>query len=206
MPATQMHEAVLSRLRTVILNPKAVEVALRAAEARWEELRQHHVPTSAKVQLVARRTVVESESKRLVEAIANGADLPLVRQALLERQEQLAEVDRTLAALDVAEPLPPLDDALRARLHDRLSEWQCAIDRSPVEGNALLRRILADKISFTPREDDQGPYYEFVGHATFGAVLAGFVPNSVISPEAPTTSWNLVPQNLASPTGFEPVF
>lgn len=222
VPAAAMHEAVLSRLRSVVLDPDAVETTLREAEARWEELRRQGAQARSVDTLRARRTTLEAELKRLADAIANGADVDAVRDALQERQACLAEVERALVALDRVKPLPPLDITIRERLSERLAEWQRILENHPAEGNALLRRILAGSITFTAREDERGQYYEFVGQATFGAVLAGFVAGNTSSPAPSPIPWAVAPQrlahppgthrgagcphNLASPTGFEPVF
>ena len=62
-----------------------------------------------------------------------------------------------IAATRHRRPQRPLDDAVRHRLRERLNEWRRVIEGNPAEGNALLRRLLAAKISFRPREDEKGP-------------------------------------------------
>ena len=207
IPAALVHDAVLARLRSVIFDPQAMEVILREAEARWEEHQRQGVQTRSAESLLARRTELHAELSRLAEAIAKGADVDAVLDGVRQRQAELVKVQEALTRLAPVKPLQPLDDNVRQRLRDRSNDWQAVLERSPAEGNALLRTVLAGKISFGPREDEQGPYYQFLGRATIGTVLAGFVPHTVMFPKELANSMGLdVPQNLASPTGFEPVF
>ena len=54
------------------------------------------------------------------------------------------------------------------------------------QARQILRKLLVDRVVFTPRTD----HYEFVGPWTLGKLVSGVVD---------------LPQRMASPTGFEPV-
>jgi hypothetical protein len=39
----------------------------------------------------------------------------------------------------------------------------------------MLRRLLAGRLLFTPREDENGQYYEFAGQRSISQLLSGVV-------------------------------
>ena len=67
-----------------------------------------------------------------------------------------------------------------------MDDWWGLLRRHVPQARQILRKLLVDRVVFTPRTD----HYEFVGPWTLGKLVSGVVD---------------LPQRMASPTGFEPV-
>jgi hypothetical protein len=82
-------------------------------------------------------------------------------------------------------PRPTFDpDGVRRQLDAYLVDWRELLRANVEQGQQILRRLVKGRLTFMPRAD----HYEFTGIGTVRPVIAGLV------------------QNVASPTGFEPVF
>ena len=91
-----------------------------------------------------------------------------------------------LEVLGTSEPVVLDRAALRKNLESRLGDWRGLLRRHTEQGQQILRRLLVGRLTFTPAEDDTGRYYTFHGTGTLTKLVGG-----------------LVPQKLASPTGFD---
>jgi len=102
----------------------------------------------------------------------------------LRLAEELAIVDGTgrLGDLDV--------ERLRRTLGEWLDDWRGLLRRQPVQARQILRKLVAGRLIFTPRIDEQGRHYEFGGHGTLGQVLTGAFHARA----------------MVTPAGFEPAF
>jgi hypothetical protein len=108
---------------------------------------------------------------------------------LRARELKRDELQRAIDLL--GRPLGRMTDAktLRAQIEERLRDWRSLLRRHAEQGQQLLRRLIVGRLVVTPEADAEGRFYRFKGQGTLSRLLAG-----------------MGPQNVASPTGFEPVF
>jgi len=72
---------------------------------------------------------------------------------------------------------------LEEELRDRLTEWQGILSRHVTQARQILKKLLAGRIRFDPKQDREQRIYEFSGKATIVKVLAGKVcSNALASP------------------------
>ena len=134
-------------------------------------------------------SVVEAEIERLTSAIAAGGALGALVAALKARTARAEALRAEIRGAEGQQPLPPVG-ALRAELAARAAQWREVLAGQVGEVRQLLRKILAGPVVVTPERR------EAEGWAIRGAAAL----DRLISAE------NGLPRNLASPTGFEPVF
>jgi hypothetical protein len=155
--------------------------------------------------LAEERSRLKSEIANLTKGIAAGGDIPALAEALSERDRSLKRIDATLAA-----PVAMLDrDALRAALELRRGEWRELLRGPHVQqGRLILQHLIELPIrvenepipKFMKRGDERGQLKwkdgrwvnadesKWSAKTRPGGMLVGLI------------------QNVASPTGFEPVF
>jgi hypothetical protein len=122
--------------------------------------------------------------RRLTAAIAAGGELSSLIAALQTYEQQRRELEARLAVLQAPAPVfDPIE--VRQQLQDYLVDWKGLLRANLQQGQQVLRRLIKGRLVFTP---DEAGYYTFTGVGTVKPLLAGAV------------------RNLASPTGFEPVF
>lgn len=78
---------------------------------------------------------------------------------------------------------------VRAQLLEAVGEWRSTLAKAPAEVQPALRRLIPERLEFTPREDEQGRYYEFNGVGTIEPVISGVVrvAHKVASPAGTAT-------------------
>jgi hypothetical protein len=62
-----------------------------------------------------------------------------------------------------------------AELHRRLTDWQGLLERQPLQGRQILRKLLAGRLVFWPFDKAKGVGYEIRGQATYGRLLSGVI-------------------------------
>jgi hypothetical protein len=165
--------AVLQTVEATLLTPT---VTARAITLALQRLRPSTTP--------AQRTQLEAEQRRLdaartnfVAAIARGGDLDALVTALKTTEQQLAAVTLHLSQLDAVTALTQVDTAaLITTLTAKVKEWGGLARRHPAQGRQILRKLLADRLVFTPTEKDGAPAYEITGEGQLGPLLAGALP------------------------------
>jgi hypothetical protein len=73
-------------------------------------------------------------------------------------------------------------------LRERLTDWKGLLQRQTAEARQILRRLLLGRLVFTPREDEDGCYYEFAGQGSISTLLAGVVLPKVWWPQRDSTA------------------
>jgi len=93
-----------------------------------------------------------------------------------EREARRAYLETELERLESRAKLRSLDTAdLTANLRSRLTDWQGLLQRQTSEARQILRRLLVGRLVFTPKKDETGRYYEFVGQGSISEVVCGAV-------------------------------
>ena len=147
------------------------------------------------------RTKLEAEAKDLekrirvlVEKVEEGEDFASLKETLRQRESRLHEVRREVKAFDgqqtALDPTRVQRDLLR-----RVNDWRRLLRKHPEQGRMVLRKLIADKLVVEAKNG----VVTFRGTGTlqglfFEGAIAGW-----------TRSGSVVHQ-VASPTGFEPVF
>ena len=120
-------------------------------------------------------------------AVTAGGPLKTLVSAIKTAERQADQIEFELGRLDGQDPLSCLDrERISNELRARLDDWRGLLRRHVPQARQILRKLLVDRVVFTPRTD----HYEFVGPWTLGKLVSGVVD---------------LPQGVASPTGFEPV-
>lgn len=185
-PSMQALEAlVLDAVESEILRPEVVERAIGYATAALAAPGDDAQPDVA-----GELATLDAEMARLAEVAATaGPGIGAIAEALRTRQERRTRLlRRQAAAVATARPSVP-QTALRARLED----WRGMLRRNVAEARPVLDLLLADRIVVTPRrerEGDEVTAFDVRLSLTTRGILAGIA----------------LPQGMASPTGFEPVF
>lgn len=179
-PMGDADRAVLAAFEEAILNPAVVERALAYAEA---ELQRNGASDGVGA-LESELRTAEAAISHLTKAIAAGGELASLVEALgtheRRRQQLLARLTSSRAPKLVESPV-----AIRRALSGYLGDWQGLLRANVQQGQQILRRLIVGRLTFTPKK---AGYYTFEGKGTLRPLLEGVV------------------HNLASPTGFEPVF
>ncbi|MFQ5803603.1 MAG: recombinase family protein [Candidatus Methylomirabilales bacterium] len=187
-PMEEVDQAVLTAVQADLLRPEVITAVLKEALAR---LRPASDPTRQRRAVESSLTRVKDELTRLAAAVAAGGNLPALLEAMKERERQRARIEQELTALDQLAQVGRLDlTRLERTLRAKLGDWRGLLWRHVAEARQVLRKLLAGRLVFTPRQHEDGRYYEFTGEGVVEPLLAGAV----------------LPKAGVAPTGFEPVF
>jgi hypothetical protein len=163
-------------------------VVARAAWGSTQALREATeailvTPAEATRQLAAledRAKTLATTIGRLTAAIGAGGELaPLVAELKAKDRERikLEQEHRELERLTRADRL----DVRRVErdLQDRVMEWRAAATRNVSQGRQVLRKLLAGRVTMTPRSDGT---CEIFGRADYGKLFSGIVATALASP------------------------
>ena len=181
-PMDEIDRAVLAKIAGDILNPDLAEEIVRTA-------RQIHGSSSnpdIRGQLRRDLEAVEREQARLTEALAAGADVPVLVKRLHGTERRRQELTQALNA-SVTRQVPSWSEIER-RVRRRLVDWRLLVTSDVAQAREGFRRMLKAPILFTPFIRDGRRGLRFEGQIGLDALFAGEVTK------------------VASPTGFEPVF
>jgi site-specific DNA recombinase len=175
-------QAVLEAFDRDVFSPDL----LRDAVARALELQQAGGGDDQREALEQRHQRLEREIGRLTGALAQGAALSSVLDALKARERERAEI---LAKLEHLDGLGRLSRRLEGRelrraIEERLADWQKLLRRRPLDARPILRRLITGRLLFTPVKTPEGRFYEITGKASYGRLLSGLVGSSTVVPPA----------------------
>lgn len=179
-PMADADAAVLRVVEQTILHPAVIERALAYSEAAITRAQSGDGRKALEADLATTRAAI----RRLTAAIAAGGELAPLVSAVETHERQRLDLEARLAAMLAPKDLPDLA-TVRRKLDGYLRDWQRLLRGQVRQGQQILRRLIKGRLTFTP---EAGGHYSFAGVGTVRPLLAGVV------------------RNLASPTGFEPVF
>jgi site-specific DNA recombinase len=178
-PQDEINALVLKALRCDVLVASTIEEVLTDAISAWQERAS---PAAEREELEARLRQLDTETRNLTDALASGAPVASIRAALQARDNNRIDVLAHLEHLDglgrVSERLD--GGMLREDLGQRLADWQELLQRQPVQARQILKKLIADRLTFEPFEDKAGAGYRIRGEATYGRLIAGVI--SVVPP------------------------
>jgi site-specific DNA recombinase len=129
------------------------------------------------------------EVKRLADAIAEGADVSEVRQALADRKGRIEHLEGQLSGAGAIERVDLRGD-FRERLLLVLDDWRLHLKKHPSTAQAVLRKCLPTKLRAVPEADGAwtitGPtdYRAVLNEVGYAAVLEALGAAGVIEPGA----------------------
>ena len=172
-PMEVADRAVIAAIDHDVFNPR---VLARAADHALAALcPSGDTMNERRERLLVEMRRLEGELARLADAIAGGGDVPVLVNAVKEREAQRARCERELATLDSTRRLPHLDRArLDSQVRETLTDWQGLLGKQTAPAREILRNVLAGRLIFTPTPEER--VYTFTGQASIGRLLAGAVP------------------------------
>jgi hypothetical protein len=176
--------AILDTLERTILTPErileAVDLVARKIAEQPEDLEAQREQATQDLRKV------EGKIRNLTAAIADGAALPSVLDALKTAEREKADIQARIEHLDGLSCVPTIGtERLRDALTERLTEWQRMLRAEPTLARQILRKVLPGRVTFEPTEGGT----LFYGEAQADRIIAGLIPggngNSREGGEAP---------------------
>jgi site-specific DNA recombinase len=182
-PMEAIDRAVLTAIAGDVLTPDLVDDIVREAKAQFEATSRADNTERLRRELAS----VEREQARLTDAIAAGADVPVLVERLRTTEQRRREL---ASALDASRPRQtPAWSEIERRVRRSLTDWRSLITGDAAEARQGFRQLFTTPILLTPFERRGRRGIRFEGRIGLDALLSGEVVTK-----------------LASPTGFEPVF
>ena len=174
--------AVLSAVEHDLLRPQIVEEALLEAVRGLRISDDQAIRRREDLHVELRR--LEVELSHYAKAIAKEGPLDAILAEIREREARRAHLKAELTKLESRAKIASLDAARLSRnLRERLTDWQGLLQRQTAEARRILRRLLVGRLVFTPREDENGRYYEFAGQGSISELVCGVVLPKVWWPQ-----------------------
>ncbi len=195
-----LERRVLGALTHDLLSAEAIEIYVREYHRQAE--RELAERTSTKSGLQQQLRVVDARVKRLVAAIADGADVAEIRDVLVESSAERDRLREELASID-AERVIPLHPRLADSYRKRIAELSAALEgpeEKRAEAKAALRGLI-DRIVVHPRADRAGVDLEI--HGRLAQILRFAQKKPPLSPAGADWSEDCTVQMVAG-VGFEP--
>jgi hypothetical protein len=186
MPLAAADEAVLSHLEADALCPEVMEAAL----ARAVERLTTPEPDAGKRRqaLKATRKTLERDLAQLTAAVTAGGPLKTLVSAIKTAERQVDQIDTELAGLEGRTGVSGGErQRIERELRVRLDDWRGLLRRHVPQARQILRKLLVDRVVFTPKTD----CYEFTGSWTLGKLVSGVVdlPQCMVSPRGHSLLW-----------------
>ncbi len=174
--------AVLSAVEHDLLRPEIVEEALLEAVRGLQISDDQAIRRREDLHVELRK--LEVELSHYAKAIAKEGPLDAILAEIKEREARRAHLKAELEKLEGRAKVASLDTArLALNLRERLMDWQGLLQRQTAEARQILRRLLVGRLVFTPREDENGRYYEFAGQGSISELVCGVVLPKVWWPQ-----------------------
>ena len=186
LPIEQTDDDVLSIVEGEVLGTRFMEELIALVDREPD-------PTA---HLEEQKARLETEVSRLVDSIASGVPASAVAPQIQQRQTELAKI-----AAELRRPRQARPDvaALRLALEQRTANWKRQLRVEPKVARLLLRRLVGPLTLWD--EADGGLRWE--AEPKPAELLDGLV--QLVASPAGLSKLDRV-QDVASPTGFEPVF
>lgn len=192
IPMERADAEILNLLERELLDPDVIREAVDRVRAvaggrgRSLESRRSAVTTAI--------AAVDAELGRLTAALAAGAELGSVVTAIKEREGRKAGLTRELEALADCVAIGALDPrAVDRKIDAALREWSTTIRKHIPQARQMVRKLLKDRITFTPQVDANGRNgWAYHAEGSVAKLLPGVMPE--------------FPQAMASPPGTNNVY
>jgi site-specific DNA recombinase len=193
VPMERADSAILTMLERELLDPEV----LREAVARVRTLARGRGQSAEarRTEITTAIAKVDAELVNLTGALASG--LSSVIDGIRDREKLRTSLTRELETLDSRQTVAGLDPRIVDRKIDKaIREWQQTIRTHIPQARQMIRKLLKDRITFTPETDANGKRgWSYRADGSVSKLLPGVI-----------SELSELPQAVASPTGFEPVF
>jgi len=192
LPMAETDNVVLDMLEGDVLGTKFVEELLGMVD-------RGHVEDRSR--LAADRERLRAEVKHLVQSIAAGVPADTVAPEIRLRELEISRLEVRLRT-----PLPeaPRIEELRGALLQRAEDWRATLRKEPEVARVLVRRLIGPLVLY---DESTRPDFIRADAEVKPGLLDGLVPHAAYNRLAsPGVSTGDVYTEVASPTGFEPVF
>jgi len=174
LPQAVLDAAVLE----AVAAPLDARVVAAAVHAALERLRERERQRGERRQNLDREIqVIRGREQRLAEAIArgSGSDTPpeALLQALAAEQARRIALERERVVVSQPAALAVDHARLEQLLRQRAADARAVLLRHLPQGRDVLRALLVDRLTFRPFVAGGTRGYRFVGHASYGGLLAG---------------------------------
>ncbi len=178
-PMEALDNAVLAKIAGDVLRPALVEEIVIEARAMFEASQR----TDDRARLRRELETVEREQRRLTEAIAAGADAPV----LIERLRVTEARRREIAALIEAQQTrhAPAWREIECRVRQSVTDWRSLLTGDVGEARQGFRQLLRAPILFTPYVEHGRRGIRFEGRIGLDAIIGGDVVTKMASPSGP---------------------
>jgi hypothetical protein len=183
LPIARVDEAVLKALGGDVLRPAVVSGIIDGVLAAIVPTNVEHRVEDLRRQL----RVLETKIHNLTAAVEQGgANLPSIIALLAERQQERDALVAEMAAAETLHQIHVDRAAIEATVQATVANWRGLLSGSVADARQMLREVLEAPLRF----ERDGQTYRFSAPVATGKLIAGAVGLD----------------NVASPTGFEPVF
>ena len=146
----ELSSRVLAGLQEQLLAPEAIQMLVREYHAQRERNETRRAAEQAQAR--SRIAKIDAAVERLVAAIADGADLPEIRTAIVARREERKQLLANLEEQDASNIIalhPAIADAYRKRIKELAQSL--ATDRRDGAVAAQVRDLI-ERVIITPRQ------------------------------------------------------
>jgi site-specific DNA recombinase len=218
VPMQRADDQVLGLFDKVLLDPARLDRVCRRVVDHFG--RPEQSPAARRPELLKRRTALEGEIARFVDAIAAaGEQLEPVVAAIKTRNAERAEIDRELEALANSGPVITLD-VVKRTLDALVREWRTVLvedQKSVALTRQVVQKLIDSPFVFEPETRDEVPGFRVRVRGTLRRPLAMAlkVDEAAVAQAGDSPVTGRAEESLeksagahagTSPTGFEPVF
>ena len=168
VPTVALTDAVLTKLKSAVLNPVMLGDLLIAEWARQREAPE--AVNAERQTVVGRLATLDMELQRLGEAIAAGSAPETILGAIRAREAERASLRETLERLEGLTVEAGADFDVVEWLEQTtalLESLRETLEVNPVVGRQVLRQILVEPIRVSPRVEDGVLIFDFAGVASY---------------------------------------
>ena len=177
-PMEEIDRAVLAAIAGDVLNPEVSEEIVRTARTLFGASAQ----TDDRDRVARELEAVEREQARLTEAVAAGADVPVIVERLRATERRRRELTTALEARTARRT--PAWAEIERRMRRSLADWRSLLTGDVAQARQGFRQLLTTPILFTPFAEDGQRGLRFEGYIGPDVLLAGMV-TKLASPNGP---------------------
>jgi site-specific DNA recombinase len=196
VPMRQAEEAILDVVARELLRPERLEAVLDRAIATWQT--GHLDRNARRLQLEQRAATLTREMANLTDALAQGAAVTSIAEALATREAERRRVQEDLATATAEATWRPADWArFGEALATVLEQWRGELRADPITARPLLGKLLPQRVQIAAHVVDGHEGFRIEGTGSVEAVLPDEVRKLVPVPGCHPRSATGVPQQQA---------
>ena len=192
-PMDGLDREVLKAIAGDVLKPELAEEIVAAAREMFEASERSDDREDRRRELEA----VQREQERLTDAIAAGADVPVLVARLRATELKRRALEAQLQGHDKT-PTRPSWTTIERRVRQSLEDWRSLINGDVGDVRDAFRQLLATPIVCTPFEEGDRRGIRFEGQIGLDALFGGELVTKMASPTGSTPDGNTVYPDIRS--------